>query len=204
MEFAFPTGGDEPRNVSDWVEFSTMDSMKVEGVSEQTAAKIKSWGLQGRFVIVPGSVDRAAIYLQLLPLTQNDMVSTFLDANGQQVVETNSADIPSLCFRGKEAGVGPTGLADMVPVADKLMGGTGLGILPILLSTGGEIPQFPPTAAIRTELFMHMRKVVAASGSVSPKEWDVEFRKDTFPDVPAPELLWPSPDDVPNRVDEGE
>lgn len=185
-----------------------MEAMTITGVSDQTAAKMKAWGLQGRYVIVPGTVDKAALYLQLLPMSQADMVATFLDQNGQQVVDTNSADIPSMFFQGQEAGVGQTGLADMGPVADKLLPDTGFGILPIFLSSGGELETFPSSAAVKAELFHQLRRVTTGNGdrtqSLTPKEWETEFKKSTFPDLVTPELLWPLPDTTAQRVEDGE
>ena len=180
-----------------------MEEMTVTGVTDAIAARIKGWGLIGRYVLVPGAVDKVSCYLQLVPLTMTDMVNTFLDDNGQQAVSTNCPDIPAILFKGKQAGVGPTGLADLVPNADALVPDSGYGVLPILLSTGGELQQYPSSAALKRETFLLLRSVILPR-ELRAKDWEAEFTRTPFPDPPTPEVMWPAPDDTLQRVTDGE
>ena len=193
-DFEFPTEGDV-RNFSAWRDLTDLESFKVggTGVSEANCSKIADWGVLARFVIIPTSVSRVALYMQLIPKTREEVVATLVDAEGQQVVLLEEPETPAILLVGNSVGV-PGGAADLVPQCglDNLAGDSGLGVLPMLLSTGGELENYPSHADIQREVFIFLRRCLQPK-PLDSKDWETAFAAPVFPDLDPPALLWPAP-----------
>ena len=193
-DFEFPTEGDV-RNFSGWRDLTELESFKVAGtgVSEANCSKIAEWGVLARFVIIPTSTSKVALYLQLIPKTREEVEATLVDAEGQQVILLEEPEIPAVLLMGNSVGV-QGGAADLVPQCGlgNLAGDSGLGILPILLSTGGELENYPSHAEIQREMFIFLRRCLQPK-PLEAKDWEAAFAAPIFPDLETPVLLWPAP-----------
>ena len=205
-DFTFPTEGDA-RNFSAWRDLMDLDTLEISGryLSEESKKTMLEWGLLARIVIIPTMVNKVALYLLLIPGTRPEVEATLIDEQGQQVIMLEDPEVPGVFFMGGSVGV-KDGVADLVPQCDldNIAPDSGLGILPLIYSAGGELESYPSHQDLHQELFNFLRKVQMPNRDITAETWHAAFGAPAFQDLTQPPVMWPAPPVIRQEVAEGE
>ena len=204
MDFKWPDNG-EVRNFSGWLDLKDDPNTKIQnGTAVDQAWWEQLPGLLCRLVLLPGTDFKVYITVQLIPRSEDVLKESLANENGEDT-DVNCPGIPCINFTGADTGLGG-GVASLVPrVSQSLGAGSGCGVLPMILGSGGVEVQVPPLAHVKFELFSFMRSVLKPISLKDVKEWEGVFLSDEPWEYPAvPNLIWPEPDPVTQRVDNGE